>query len=151
MARESGSTKTAVHQIRQAFWLRPRRLETCRPPTRPRSVDKVPCLAHKKQMQALETKAPQPPPPRGIPARRTQDAARRDAAKLVLALNIATGQVTGESHRRHRGGPLFDFLLAIEAKVPEVPVIHRAMVDGGTHKTHPIRPRLGVIPQAAKR
>lgn len=75
----------------------------------------------------------------GIPERRTHDYERHGATTLFAALDIATGSVIGEMHRRHRSGEFLQFLRTAEASVPAVLDIHLIMDNYGTHKTASIR------------
>jgi len=57
----------------------------------------------------------------------------------VCSLDIATGEVIGELHRRHRSAEILRFLRTIEASVPPELDIHLVMDNYGTHKTPAIR------------
>jgi hypothetical protein len=54
---------------------------------------------------------------------------------LFAALDIATGKVIGELHRRHRSSEFLKFLRTIEASVSTYLDIHLVMDNYGTHKT----------------
>ncbi|EKD98369.1 MAG: hypothetical protein ACD_23C00470G0003 [uncultured bacterium] len=54
-------------------------------------------------------------------------------------VDIATGAVIGEMHRRHRSSKFLQFLRTVEARVPAVLDIHLVMDNYGTHKTASIR------------
>ena len=54
-------------------------------------------------------------------------------------MDIATGAVIGEMHRRHRSGEFLQFLRTIEANVPAALDIHLVMDNYGTHKTPTIK------------
>jgi hypothetical protein len=60
-------------------------------------------------------------------------------ATLFAVLDIATGQVIGERHRRHRSSEFLQFLRAIGASVPMMMDIHLAMDNYGTHKMPSIK------------
>jgi hypothetical protein len=64
----------------------------------------------------------------GIAERRTHDYERHGTTTLFAALDIATGEVIGQLHRRHRSTEFLKFLRTIEANVP--PSIGRASGDG---------------------
>jgi hypothetical protein len=51
-------------------------------------------------------------------ARRTHDYERQGTTSLFAALNIATGKVIGQCHRRRRHQEFVRFLERIEAKAP---------------------------------
>jgi hypothetical protein len=54
-------------------------------------------------------------------------------------LDIATGAVIGDLHRRHRSGEFLQFLRTIEANVPAMLDVHLVMDNYGTHKTPSIK------------
>ena len=56
----------------------------------------------KSQVQALDRSQPVLPMLPGMPERRTHDYLRQGVTSLFAALDIATGQVIGSLHRRHR-------------------------------------------------
>jgi transposase len=58
---------------------------------------------------------------------------------LFAALDIATGKVIGELHRRHRSSEFLHFLRTIEANVPPKLDVHLVMDNYGTHKTPSIK------------
>ncbi|MFM0558230.1 IS630 family transposase, partial [Paraburkholderia sediminicola] len=59
------------------------------------------CVDEKSQIQALDRTQPMLPLARGIPERRTHDYMRHGTTTLFAALDISTGEVIGELHRRH--------------------------------------------------
>ncbi len=118
MAREMGLSQTAVSRIWRAFGLQPHRQETFKLSTDPLFVDKVRdivglylnppvkamvlCVDEKSQIQALDRTQPILPLAPGLPERRTHDYLRHGTTTLFAALDVATGEVIGELHRRHR-------------------------------------------------
>jgi len=60
------------------------------------------CVDEKSQIQALDRAAPTLPMEIGIPERQTHDYVRHGTATLSVALDIATGKVTGLCKPRHR-------------------------------------------------
>ena len=118
MAREMRLSQTAVTRIWRAFGLQPHRQETFKLSSDPMFVDKVRdivglyldpplkamvlCVDEKSQIQALDRTQPMLPLAPGIPERRTHDYMRHGTTTLFAALDIATGEVIGELHRRHR-------------------------------------------------
>jgi hypothetical protein len=58
---------------------------------------------------------------------------------LFAALDVATGQVIGECHRRHRSHEFLRFLDTIEAQVPTDLDVHLILDNYGTHKTPRVR------------
>ena len=64
---------------------------------------------------------------------------RHGTTTLFAALDIATGEVIGEVHRRHRSSEFVRFLRTIEASVPSNLEVHLVMDNYGTHKTPSIK------------
>jgi hypothetical protein len=93
------------------------------------------CVDEKSQIQALDRTQPMLPLASGIPERRTHDYMRHGTTTLFAALDIATGEVIGEVHRRHRSSEFVRFLRTIEASVPSNLEVHLVMDNYGTHKT----------------
>ncbi|MCP5233469.1 MAG: IS630 family transposase [Zoogloeaceae bacterium] len=155
MAREMGLSQTAVSRIWRAFGLQPHRQETFKLSTDPLFVDKVRdivglyldpplkamvlCVDEKSQIQALDRTQPILPLAPGLPERRTHDYMRHGTTTLFAALDVATGEVIGELHRRHRSNEFLTFLRTIEANVPADLDIHLVMDNYGTHKTPKVR------------
>jgi len=163
MARTLGMSQTAISRIWRAFGLQPHRQETFKLSTDPQFVDKVRdivglylnppvkalvlCVDEKSQIQALDRTQPILPLAPGIPERRTHDYMRHGTTTLFAALNVATGQVIGELHRRHRSQEFLKFLRTIEANVPAEQEIHLVMDNYGTHKTLQVRQWLSRHPR----
>ena len=155
MARDSGLSQTAVSRIWRAFGLQPHRQETFKLSTDPLFVEKVRdivglylapplkamvlCVDEKSQIQALDRTQPILALAPGIPERRTHDYMRHGTTTLFAALDIATGEVIGELHRRHRSSEFLQFMRTIEANVPAQLDIHLVMDNYGTHKTSVIK------------
>lgn len=155
MARAMNVSQTAVTRIWRAFGLQPHRQETFKLSTDPLFVDKVRdivglylnpplkamvlCVDEKSQIQALDRTQPILPLAPGIPERRTHDYMRHGTTTLFAALDIATGEVIGELHRRHRSSEFLQFLRTIEANVPPELDVHLVMDNYGTHKTPAIK------------
>jgi transposase len=155
MAREMKLSQTAVTRIWRAFGLQPHRQETFKLSSDPMFVDKVRdivglyldpplkamvlCVDEKSQIQALDRTQPMLPLAPGIAERRTHDYMRHGTTTLFAALDIATGEVIGEVHRRHRSSEFVRFLRTIEASVPSYLEVHLVMDNYGTHKTPSIK------------
>lgn len=107
----------------------------------------VPCVDEKSQIQALDRKQPLVPLAPGIAERRTHDYERHGTTTLFAALDIATGSVIEDLHRRHRSTEFLQFLRIIEAKVPEVLDSRLVMDNYGTHKAPAIRTWLARHPR----
>jgi transposase len=155
MAREAGLSQTAVSRIWRAFGLQPHRQETFKLSSDPLFVEKVRdivglyldpplkamvlCVDEKTQIQALDRTQPLLPLAPGIPERRTHDYERHGTTTLFAALDIATGAIIGDLHRRHRSSEFLQFLRTIEANVPPSLDVHLVMDNYGTHKTPAIK------------
>jgi hypothetical protein len=70
------------------------------------------CVDEKSQTQALDHIRPMLPLA-GTPQRRTHDYMRYGTTTLFSAWNVATGEVIGEVHRRHRRSKFLRFLRTI--------------------------------------
>jgi transposase len=77
----------------------------------------------------------------GTPERRTHDYYRHGTTSLFAALNVATGEVIGRCHRRHRHQEFLKFLRHIDRVIPKEPglEIHLVMDNYATHKTPAVR------------
>ena len=71
--------------------------------------------------------------------RRTYDYRRHGTTSLFAALEVATGRIIGEVHRRHRSIELRKFLDTIDANVPESLDVHVVMDNYSSHKSPMIR------------
>ncbi len=163
MAREMGMTQTAISRIWRAFGLQPHRQETFKLSSDPMFVDKVRdivglyldprlkaivlCVDEKTQIQVLDRTQPILPLAPGIPERRTHDYMRRGTTTLFAALDIATGEVIGELHRRHRSTEFLQFLRTIDANVPSELDVHLVTDNYGTHKMASIKSWLARHPR----
>jgi len=155
MAKASGLSQTAVVRIWRAFGLQPHRAETFKLSTDPLFIDKVRdivglylnppdralvlCVDEKSQIQALDRTQPILPMMPGVPERRTHDYQRHGTTTLFAALNVATGKVIGQLHRRHRAKEFLQFLATIDAAVPAKLDVHLVLDNYGTHKTPSVR------------
>jgi transposase len=151
MSQASGLTQTAVSRIWRAFALQPHRTETFKLSKDPQFIDKVRdivglymnppqkalvlCVDEKLQIQALDRTQPIFPMRPGQAERRTHDYARYGTTSLFAAMDVLTGRVIGECHRRHRSVEFRHFLDTIEAAVPEDLEVHIVLDNYGTHKT----------------
>ncbi len=151
MAAQTGISHASVRRIWQAFGLQPHRVESFKLSNDPQFIEKVRdivglylnppdkalvlCVDEKSQIQALDRTQPILPLAPGIPERRTHDYRRHGITSLFAALDVASGKVIGETHRRHRSAEFKSFLDRIEAEVPEELDVHLVMDNYSTHKT----------------
>jgi transposase len=155
MAKEMGMTPDAVMRIWHAFGLQPHRQETFKLSKDPLFVDKVKdicglylnpperavvlCVDEKSQIQALDRTAPILPMLPGTPQRATHDWERNGTSSLYAALDLASGQVIGRLHQRHRAIEFHKFLNTIDAEVPAHLDVHVVLDNSSTHKTPKIQ------------
>lgn len=155
MAEACGLGKSTISRIWQCFGLRPHRTETFTLSTDPLFVDKVRdivglymsppenavvfCVDEKSQIQALDRTQPLLPMLPGTPARNTATYSRHGTTTLFAALDVATGQVIGKCHRRHRAKEFIGFLKEIDRNVPDGLDVHIVMDNLSTHKTDSVK------------
>jgi transposase len=155
MAGKLGLSQSTVGRVWRAFGLQPHRVETFKLSTDPLFIEKVRdivglyldpplkamvlCVDEKSQIQALDRTQPILPMAPGLPQRRTHDYMRHGTTTLFAALDIASGKVIGELHRRHRAKEFLQFLRTIDTRVPAALDVHLVMDNYGTHKTPTVR------------
>ena len=155
MAQATGLSRMTISRIWHAFGLQPHRSATFKLSPDPLLIDKVRdivglyinppahavvlCVDEKSQIQALDRTAPLLPLQPGQVARRTHDYTRHGTTSLFAALDVKTGKVVGETHRRHRSREFRQFLDRLDASVPADLDVHVVMDNYGTHKTPLIR------------
>lgn len=157
MAQRVGLSQTAIVRIWHAFGLQPHRSETFKLSSDPLFVEKVRdvvglyltppdkalvlCVDEKSQVQALDRTQPLLPLAPGQAERGTHDYVRNGTTSLFAALDVATGQIIGKCHRRHRHQEFIKFLELIDATVSREPgvTIHLVMDNYGTHKAPKVR------------
>ena len=151
MARRSGMSQSAVSRIWRAFALQPHRSETFKLSRDPLFIEKVRdivglylnpperalvlCVDEKAQIQALDRAQPLLPMRPGQIERRTHDYERHGTTSLFAALEMASGKVIGECHRRHRAREFRRFLDTVDATTPAKLDVHLILDNYGTHKT----------------
>lgn len=155
MAKTCGLSQTAVSRIWRAFALQPHRSETFKLSKDPLFIEKVRdivglylnppdkalvlCADEKSQVQALDRTQPLLPMRPGQAERRTHDYVRHGTTSLFAALDVKSGKVIGECHRRHRAREFRKFLGTIDMSVPARLDVHLILDNYGTHKTPAIR------------
>jgi transposase len=155
LARQCGLSHSTVGRIWRAFALQPHRTETFKLSKDPLFIDKVRDIVglylnppdralvlsvdEKSQIQALDRMQPMLPMRPGQAERRSHDYRRHGTTSLFAALDVKTGKVIGELHRRHRSVEFRKFLDTIEQNVPASLDIHLILDNYGTHKTTAIR------------
>jgi transposase len=151
MAKASGLSHSSVSRIWRAFALAPHRSETFKLSKDPLFIEKVRdivglymnpperalvlCVDEKSQIQALDRSQPVLPMRPGQAERRSHDYTRHGTTSLFAALDVKTGRIVGQIHRRHRTLEFRQFLDAIDAAVPANLDVHLILDNYGTHKT----------------
>ena len=118
LARATGLSRMNISRVWRAFGLRPHGSENFKLSPDPLLIDKVRdivglfvdppdhavvlCVDEKSQIQAIDRTAPLLPMQLGQVERRTHDYRRHGTTSLFAALDVKTGAVMGETHRRHR-------------------------------------------------
>jgi transposase len=155
LAARTGLSQSTIARMWRAFGLQPHRSETFKLSRDPQFIEKlrdivglylqpperalVLCVDEKSQIQALDRSQPLLPMRPGQIERRTHDYVRHGTTSLFAALDVATGKVIGECHRRHRAVEFRTFLDTIEANVPASLDIHLVLDNYATHKTPSIQ------------
>jgi transposase len=155
LASDLGMSPSAVQRIWKDFGLQPHRQESWKLSKDPLFVDKVKdvvglyldpperavvlCVDEKSQIQALDRTAPILPMLPGTPQRATHDYKRHGTSSLYAALDIASGQVIGSLHARHRAVEFKKFLTTIDREVPDHLDVHLVIDNASTHKTPAIQ------------
>jgi transposase len=163
MAARCGLSQTTVARIWRAFGLQPHRTDTFKLSPDPLFVEKVRdivglyldpparalvlCVDEKSQIQALDRTQPLLPMRPGQPERRTHDYVRHGTTSLFAALEVVSGKIIGQCHRRHRAVEFRRFLETIEAAVPADLDVHLILDNYATHKTPAIRRWLAKRPR----
>src|SRR5579859_4531031 len=155
LAARTGISNASVSRIWHAFALQPHRVETFKLSNDPQFIEKVRdivglylnppdralvlCADEKGQIQALDRTQPIFPMRPGTPELRTHDYRRHGTTSLFAALDVASGKVIGELHRRHRSIEFRSFLDHIEREVPSDLGVHLIIDNSSTHKSPLIR------------
>jgi transposase len=155
MATAMGMSQSAISRIWRAFGLKPHLVETWKLSTDPQFIDKVRdivglyldppanalvlCVDEKSQIQALDRTAPILPIMPTTPARMTHDYVRHGTTSLFAALDVSSGSVIAEHHRRHRHQEFLRFLKTIDDAVPADLDLHLICDNYGTHKTPEVK------------
>jgi transposase len=150
MAEVAGLSKATISRIWRTFGLQSHRVDTFKLSADPQFIEKVRDIVglylnppdhalvlsfdEKSQVQALDRTRPLLPMRPGIPARQTHDYIRHGTTSLFAALDVATGKVIGQCHRRHRHQEFLTFLQRLDAELPPTGEVHIIMDNYGTHK-----------------
>jgi len=163
MAEHLGLSQSMVSRVWRAFGLAPHKQDSWKLSKDPLFVAKVRdvvglylnpperalvlCVDEKTQIQALNRTAPVFPMLPGAPARASHDYVRHGISSLYAALDVATGQVIGSLHARHRSQEFLAFLKKIDAEVPADLDVHLVLDNASTHKTPQVKRWLTAHPR----
>jgi len=157
LAKTTGMSQSAISRIWRAFGLKPHLHDTFKLSTDPYFVEKVRDVVglylsppenaivlsvdEKSQVQALDRTQPILPMTPGQAERGTHDYVRHGVTSLFAALNVATGQVIGTCHRRHRHQEFLKFLDHVDATLVKEPgvSVHIVLDNYATHKTPAVK------------
>jgi len=150
LAQVTGLAPATVHRIWRQHRLQPHRTRTFKYSNDPQLEAKVIdivglyldppagalvlCVDEKTQIQALDRTQPILPIRPGLPEGRTHDYRRHGTTSLYAALEVATGQVVTECHRRHRAEEFLRFLRRIVRAYPSGE-LHLVLDNSSTHTT----------------
>lgn len=157
MAKRAGLSQSAIVRIWRAFALQPHRSKTFKLSKDPLFIEKVRdvvglymnppehalvvCVDEKSQVQALDRTQPLLPMQPGQAERRSHDYVRHGVTSLFAALNVATGEVIGQCHRRHRHQEYLRFLNFLDGQLRTQAgtEVHLVVDNYATHKTPKVR------------
>ncbi len=157
MAKVAGMSQSAISRIWRAFELKPHRADTFKLSTDPYFVEKVRdvvglylsppdnalvlSIDEKSQVQALDRTQPMLPMTPTQAERGTHDYVRHGVTSLFAALNVATGQVIGKCHRRHRHQEFIKFLDHLDGTLVRADgvSVHIVLDNYATHKTPAVK------------
>lgn len=147
-----GVSPASVGRIWKAHGLQPHRTKTFKLSNDPNFVEKlrdvvglyvnpperavVFSVDEKSQVQALDRTQPGLPLKKGRAGTMTHDYKRHGTTTLFAALNIASGEVLGDCHKRHRHQEFLRFMRSVVKTVDRKLDIHVILDNYATHK-HP--------------
>jgi len=150
LAEATGLSATTVARIWREHRLKPHQTRTFKFSNDPQLVQKVIdvvglyldppagalvlCVDEKTQIQALDRTQPTLPLRPGKAARMTHDYKRNGTTSLYAALELASGEVTGECYPRHRHQEFLAFLNRLVRAYPSKP-LHVVLDNSSTHTT----------------
>ncbi len=154
LAKQVGVSHSTVHRTWQAYDLKPYRVETLKFSKDHQLKEKVVDIVglylnppeqalvlgvdEKSQIQALQRTQPLLQLRPGQVERHTHDYKRNGTTTLFAALNVATGEVIGECHPRHRHQEFLRFLKQMDKEMPDKE-LHLILDNYGTHKQEKVQ------------
>ena len=155
MARAAGTTHSFVNTVWRSAGLKPHLWRTFKVSTDPRFEEKLQDVValylnppdnavvfsfdEKSSVQALDRTQPGLPLKPGRCGTMTHDYKRHGTTSLFAAMDVASGEVIGETYRRHRHQELLRFLRKVVKEVPKGREIHIILDNYSTHKHGKVR------------
>jgi transposase len=153
MAKACGLSQSTISRIWRAFSLAPHRSGTFKLSRDPLFIEKVRDIVglyldppDRALVLCVDEKSQIPMRPGQI-ERRTHDYARHGTTSLFAALDTKSGELIGQTQRRHRSVEFRKFLDTIEQNVPPNLDVHLILDNYGTHKTKLIHDWLAKRPR----
>ena len=150
MARAAGTTHSFVHRVWRSCGLKPHLVRTFKVSTDPHFEEKLQDVVglyldppdnaavfsfdEKSSVQALDRTQPGLPLKKGRCGTMTHDYKRHGTTSLFVALEVASGEVIGQTYKRHRHQEVLKFLRKVEQAVPKEQEIHLILDNYATHK-----------------
>lgn len=154
LAAATGVSSSTVHRIWRDHKLKPHQVRSFKFSKDPQLAEKVVdvvglyldppegalviCVDEKTQIQALDRTQPTLPMKPGKAARMTHDYKRNGTTSLYAALEIATGEVTGNCYPRHTHQEFLAFLNRLVKAYPGKP-LHVVLDNSSTHSTPEVK------------
>src|SRR5215212_890202 len=163
LAPHVGVSAESVRRIWKAHGLQPHRIETFKLSRDPHLVEKlhdvvglyvcpperavVLSVDEKSQVQALDRTQPGLPLKKGRAGTMTHDYKRHGTTTLFAALNVASGEVLGDCHKRHRHQEFLRFMRSVVKTVDRSLDIHVILDNYATHKHAKVKAWLAKNPR----
>lgn len=155
LAKELNTTHSFVNRVWQSIGLKPHLEKTFKVSNDPNFEEKlcdvvglyldppknaiVFCIDEKTSIQALDRTQPGLPLKKGRCGTITHDYKRNGTSTLFAALNVATGNVTGECYQKHTHKEFLKFLKKVEAQTDKSKDLHIIVDNYATHKHEKVR------------
>ncbi len=97
------------------------------------------CIDEKTSIQALDRTQPGLPLKKGRCGTLTHDYKRNGTSTLFAALEVATGNVTGECYQKHTHKEFLNFLKTVESQTDKSKELHLIVDNYATHKHEKVR------------
>lgn len=155
LAKELKTTHSFVNRVWQSVGLKPHLEKTFKVSNDPHFEEKlcdvvglyldppknaiVFCIDEKTSIQALDRTQPGLPLKKGRCGTMTHDYKRNGTSTLFAALEVATGNVTGECYQKHTHKEFLKFLKKVDAQTDESKDLHIIVDNYATHKHEKVR------------